>query len=145
MRSQARQISRDDQLLAVAHRKLAGKAYPYNHRFTPCRRHSLPHRQTAKMTKINHGMQHLRDYVRLVMYLTESPGLASSRRKSRKLHYDAPSHARRVIMSAPLSKELREKHNVGLSEKNPFTPHSRSPERGELLDETSKARKKKSG
>ncbi|KAJ9626121.1 ribosomal protein L24 [Exophiala oligosperma] len=45
------------------------------------------------MTKINHG-------------------LASSRRKSRKLHYDAPSHARRVIMSAPLSKELREKHNV---------------------------------
>ncbi|KAL6244219.1 60S ribosomal protein L26A [Rhinocladiella similis] len=45
------------------------------------------------MTKINHG-------------------LASSRRKSRKLHYDAPSHTRRVIMSAPLSKELREKHNV---------------------------------
>ncbi|KIW60542.1 ribosomal protein L24 [Exophiala xenobiotica] len=39
-------------------------------------------------------------------------GLASSRRKSRKLHYDAPSGTRRLIMSAPLSKELREKHNV---------------------------------
>ncbi|ORY06635.1 translation protein SH3-like domain-containing protein [Clohesyomyces aquaticus] len=38
--------------------------------------------------------------------------LASSRRKSRKAHFDAPSSVRRVIMSAPLSKELREKHNV---------------------------------
>ncbi|PGH16479.1 ribosomal protein L24 [Polytolypa hystricis UAMH7299] len=39
-------------------------------------------------------------------------GLASSRRKSRKAHFSAPSSERRVIMSAPLSKELREKHNV---------------------------------
>ncbi|KAK5947310.1 60S ribosomal protein L26A [Knufia obscura] len=39
-------------------------------------------------------------------------GLASSRRKSRKAHFSAPSHERRVIMSAPLSKELREKHGV---------------------------------
>ncbi|KAL3421450.1 60s ribosomal protein l26 [Phlyctema vagabunda] len=38
--------------------------------------------------------------------------LHSSRRKSRKAHYDAPSSVRRVIMSAPLSKELREKYNV---------------------------------
>ncbi|KAF7846287.1 hypothetical protein BT93_L4664 [Corymbia citriodora subsp. variegata] len=38
--------------------------------------------------------------------------LASSRRKSRKSHFSAPSHERRVIMSAPLSKELREKHGV---------------------------------
>ncbi|KAK5078582.1 60S ribosomal protein L26A [Lithohypha guttulata] len=38
--------------------------------------------------------------------------LASSRRKSRKAHFSAPSHERRVIMSAPLSKELREKYNV---------------------------------
>ncbi|KAK5683905.1 60S ribosomal protein L26A [Elasticomyces elasticus] len=36
----------------------------------------------------------------------------SSRRKSRKAHFSAPSSVRRVIMSAPLSKELREKHNV---------------------------------
>ncbi|KEZ44747.1 hypothetical protein SAPIO_CDS2844 [Scedosporium apiospermum] len=36
----------------------------------------------------------------------------NSRRKSRKAHFDAPSSVRRVIMSAPLSKELREKHNV---------------------------------
>ncbi|EME78902.1 uncharacterized protein MYCFIDRAFT_212489 [Pseudocercospora fijiensis CIRAD86] len=38
--------------------------------------------------------------------------LSSSRRKSRKAHFSAPSSVRRVIMSAPLSKELREKHNV---------------------------------
>ncbi|MCJ1248929.1 60S ribosomal protein L26B [Trapelia coarctata] len=38
--------------------------------------------------------------------------LHSSRRKSRKAHYRAPSSVRRVIMSAPLNKELREKYNV---------------------------------
>jgi large subunit ribosomal protein L26e len=38
--------------------------------------------------------------------------LHSSRRKSRKEHFSAPSSVRRVIMSAPLSKELREKYNV---------------------------------
>ncbi|KAI9857641.1 MAG: 60S ribosomal protein L26B [Vezdaea acicularis] len=38
--------------------------------------------------------------------------LHSSRRKSRKAHHGAPSSVRRTIMSAPLSKELREKHNV---------------------------------
>ncbi|KAL1969174.1 hypothetical protein VTN77DRAFT_428 [Rasamsonia byssochlamydoides] len=40
------------------------------------------------------------------------PSVASSRRKSRKAHFSAPSSVRRVIMSAPLSKELREKYNV---------------------------------
>ncbi|KAL7270638.1 60S ribosomal protein L26A [Rhizina undulata] len=39
-------------------------------------------------------------------------GIAASRRKSRKAHFSAPSSVRRVIMSAPLSKELREKHGV---------------------------------
>ncbi|KAF2652859.1 ribosomal protein L24, partial [Lophiostoma macrostomum CBS 122681] len=38
--------------------------------------------------------------------------IASSRRKSRKAHFGAPSSVRRINMSAPLSKELREKHNV---------------------------------
>ena len=38
--------------------------------------------------------------------------IASSRRKSRKAHFGAPSSVRRIIMSAPLSKELREKHNA---------------------------------
>ncbi|KAI2631880.1 putative 60S ribosomal protein L26-1 [Hypoxylon sp. NC1633] len=41
-----------------------------------------------------------------------SSGIASSRRKSRKAHFGASSGERRVIMSAPLSKELREKYNV---------------------------------
>ncbi|KAM7194875.1 60S ribosomal protein L26 [Naviculisporaceae sp. PSN 640] len=41
-----------------------------------------------------------------------NPSLHSSRRKSRKAHFSAPSHIRRNIMSAPLSKELREKYNV---------------------------------
>lgn len=39
-------------------------------------------------------------------------GVSAHRRKSRKAHFGAPSSVRRVIMSAPLSKELREKHNV---------------------------------
>ncbi|CAC9885857.1 unnamed protein product [Aureobasidium pullulans] len=38
--------------------------------------------------------------------------LSSSRRKSRKAHFSAPSSVRRTIMSAPLSKELREKYNT---------------------------------
>eukprot|EP00043_Microstomoeca_roanoka_P020688 m.253718 g.253718 ORF g.253718 m.253718 type:complete len:142 (+) comp17282_c0_seq1:456-881(+) len=36
----------------------------------------------------------------------------SSRRKCRKAHFTAPSSERRRIMTAPLSKELREKYNV---------------------------------
>eukprot|EP01059_Diplonema_ambulator_P033094 TRINITY_DN6777_c1_g1_i1.p2 TRINITY_DN6777_c1_g1~~TRINITY_DN6777_c1_g1_i1.p2 ORF type:complete len:136 (+),score=59.87 TRINITY_DN6777_c1_g1_i1:58-465(+) len=35
-----------------------------------------------------------------------------SRRKQRKAHFTAPSHVRRVIMSATLSKDLRAKYNV---------------------------------
>ncbi|KAI4174416.1 MAG: hypothetical protein LQ343_002353 [Gyalolechia ehrenbergii] len=38
--------------------------------------------------------------------------LHSSRRKSRKAHFSAPSSVRRTIMSSPLSRELRDKHNV---------------------------------
>ncbi|KPM39337.1 hypothetical protein AK830_g7253 [Neonectria ditissima] len=41
-----------------------------------------------------------------------SADVSSSRRKSRAAHFKAPSDRRRVIMSAPLSKELREKYNV---------------------------------
>lgn len=36
----------------------------------------------------------------------------SARRKMRKAHFNAPSHERRRIMSAPLSKDLRLKYNV---------------------------------
>ena len=38
--------------------------------------------------------------------------VSSSRRKQRKRHFSAPSNVRRVLMSAPLSKELRAKHSV---------------------------------
>merc|ERR1712000_737875 len=38
--------------------------------------------------------------------------LTSSRRKQRKAHFSAPSGERRRLMSAGLSKELREKHKV---------------------------------
>ncbi|KAI8082048.1 translation protein SH3-like domain-containing protein [Thamnidium elegans] len=41
-----------------------------------------------------------------------SADVSSSRRKSRKAHFSATSDVRRKIMSAPLSKELREKHSV---------------------------------
>merc|ERR1712142_1204614 len=36
----------------------------------------------------------------------------SSRRKNWKAHFNAPSHVRRTLMSAPLSKDLRQKYGV---------------------------------
>ncbi|CEP01710.1 KOW domain-containing protein [Plasmodiophora brassicae] len=41
-----------------------------------------------------------------------NPAVSSSRRKSRKAHFSAHSEARRIIMSAALSKDLRKKYNV---------------------------------
>merc|ERR1719199_2454577 len=41
-----------------------------------------------------------------------SKDVSSSRRKSRKAHFSASSSERRIIMSAPLSSELRTKYNV---------------------------------
>ncbi|MBA0608375.1 hypothetical protein Godav_020605 [Gossypium davidsonii] len=41
-----------------------------------------------------------------------NPRVSSSRRKSRKAHFTAPSSVRRVLMSAPLSTDLRSKYNV---------------------------------
>ncbi|RUP44241.1 translation protein SH3-like domain-containing protein [Jimgerdemannia flammicorona] len=38
--------------------------------------------------------------------------VSSSRRKSRKAHFSAPSNIRRKILSASLSKELRERHHA---------------------------------
>merc|ERR1712010_166618 len=41
-----------------------------------------------------------------------SPDVSSSRRKSRRAHFQAPSSVRRKILSAPLSAELRNKYSV---------------------------------
>lgn len=41
-----------------------------------------------------------------------NPRVSSSRRKSRKAHFTAPSSLRRALMSAPLSGDLRSKYNV---------------------------------
>ncbi|ERN11656.1 hypothetical protein AMTRI_Chr03g138980 [Amborella trichopoda] len=41
-----------------------------------------------------------------------NPRVTSSRRKCRKAHFKAPSSVIRVLMSAPLSPELRNKYNV---------------------------------
>ncbi|XP_078431419.1 large ribosomal subunit protein uL24z-like [Wolffia australiana] len=41
-----------------------------------------------------------------------NPRVSSSRRKSRKAHFTAPSSERRILMSAPLSADLRNKYNV---------------------------------
>jgi len=41
-----------------------------------------------------------------------SANVSSSRRKARKAHFTAHSTLRRKMMSAPLSKELREKYHV---------------------------------
>merc|ERR1712038_231799 len=38
--------------------------------------------------------------------------MGSARSKNRKRHFSAPSHIRRTLMSAPLSKELRQKYGV---------------------------------
>merc|ERR1712113_7906 len=38
--------------------------------------------------------------------------VSSSRREARKAHFSAPSSVRRILMSAPLNSELRQKHNV---------------------------------
>lgn len=40
-----------------------------------------------------------------------NPNVSSSRRKSRKAHFTAPSSERRKIMSASLSQELKKQHN----------------------------------
>jgi large subunit ribosomal protein L26e len=39
-------------------------------------------------------------------------GVTSSRRKQRKAHFSAPSHERRIRMSATLSKDLRAKFGI---------------------------------
>jgi len=41
-----------------------------------------------------------------------NPNVSASRRKARRAHFTAPSHIRRVIMSAPLSKELKGKYHT---------------------------------
>ncbi|KAK3411950.1 hypothetical protein EUGRSUZ_I00708 [Eucalyptus grandis] len=41
-----------------------------------------------------------------------NPRVTSSRRKNRKAHFTAPSSVRRVLMSAPVSSDLRSKYNV---------------------------------
>lgn len=41
-----------------------------------------------------------------------SPITTSSRKKQRGMHFNAPSHIRRIKMSAPLSKELQKKYGV---------------------------------
>ncbi|KAJ2556862.1 60S ribosomal protein L26A [Coemansia sp. RSA 1933] len=41
-----------------------------------------------------------------------SADVSSSSRKSRKAHFQAPSHIRRRLMSAGLSKDLRKKYDV---------------------------------
>ncbi|CBI33614.3 unnamed protein product, partial [Vitis vinifera] len=47
-----------------------------------------------------------------------NPRVTSSRRKCRKAHFTAPSSVRRVLMSAPLSTDLRNKYNVNGSTVN---------------------------
>ncbi|KAH3661622.1 hypothetical protein OGAPHI_006471 [Ogataea philodendri] len=41
-----------------------------------------------------------------------SQDVSSSRSKARKAYFNAPSSARRVLLSAPLSKELREQYKI---------------------------------
>lgn len=49
------------------------------------------------------------------MAIITDAGVSSSRRKSRKAHFSAPSSVRRILMSAALSSDLKNKYNVSLS------------------------------
>merc|ERR1711937_588230 len=42
----------------------------------------------------------------------QNSAVSSQSRRTRKAHFNAPSHLRRKVMSAALSKELRAKYNV---------------------------------
>ncbi|AET40543.1 60S ribosomal protein uL24 Ecym_6152 [Eremothecium cymbalariae DBVPG len=42
----------------------------------------------------------------------QSLDVSSDRRKARKAYFTAPSSERRILLSAPLSKELREQYNI---------------------------------
>merc|ERR1711920_938411 len=44
--------------------------------------------------------------------MKKNRNVSSSRRKCRKAHFTAPSNIRRKLMSAPLSKELKQKYSV---------------------------------
>merc|ERR1712150_77944 len=44
--------------------------------------------------------------------MKKNSDVSSSRRKCRKAYFSAPCSVRRKLMSAPLSKDLRDKHNV---------------------------------
>jgi Ribosomal proteins L26 eukaryotic, L24P archaeal len=66
---------------------------------------SIPARRAPSLTRAPRFSRVAPDMKRNVF-------VSSSRRKSRKRHFTAPSHIRRKIMSAPLSKDLRQKYNV---------------------------------
>merc|ERR1711870_122815 len=51
-------------------------------------------------------------YHLVFMGMKQKATVSLSRRKSRKAHFTAPSHIRRKLMSAPLSKDLRTKYGV---------------------------------
>merc|ERR1712088_1258506 len=48
----------------------------------------------------------------LIVKMKLNKNVTSSRRKQRKRQFSAPSHIRRKLMSAPLSKDLRQKYGV---------------------------------
>merc|ERR1711915_732259 len=54
----------------------------------------------------------LRRHLGINTKMKRNPLVSSSRRKCRKAHFSAPSSVRRKLMSAPLSKELRQKYSV---------------------------------
>ncbi|CAJ0945512.1 unnamed protein product, partial [Mesorhabditis belari] len=44
--------------------------------------------------------------------MKQNPFVSSDSGKSRKRHFNAPSHLRRKLMSSPLTKDLRAKHGI---------------------------------
>ncbi|KAJ2044159.1 60S ribosomal protein L26B [Coemansia sp. S2] len=54
----------------------------------------------------------LNELSKKLIQLSSVTDVSSSSRKSRRAHFTAPSHIRRKLMAAGLSKDLRKKHDV---------------------------------
>merc|ERR1711977_789093 len=59
-----------------------------------------------------HIVTDIKTQTNTIVIMKKNSNVSSSRRKCRKAYFSAPSNVRRKLMSAPLTKDLRDKHNV---------------------------------
>ena len=80
-----------------------------NTHFVPCTFPDIPIDDCNQCTLVRFRKLHV---LRKEGTMKFSRFVSSSRRKNRKRHFSAPSSVRRKLMSAPLSKDLRQKYSV---------------------------------